>query len=223
MRHQTILPALLLALTVPLLAGCETAINQARINRFANTPQALPVVEPSALALALRVGADGAGLDPDSLKQLNQLLNDQGRLRAQQLSITPLTARGAQVAPRLAAALVAAGATAPQQLPAATDAARQADASANGWDLELQSEAMVVRGAPCAIARPQDWAIHPFAGVGQLGCANRANLAAMVSDVRDLRRPRTLAAGDGRTAAGAVERYQSGDTRELIDINFNND
>ena len=56
-----------------------------------------------------------------------------------------------------------------------------------------------------------------------MGCANRANIAAMVSDVRDLRRPRTLAAADGRAAAGAVERYQTGDVRELIDINFNND
>lgn len=214
---------LLAVLTTVLLAGCETPLQQARLNRFANTVQPLPVVEPSALALVLRVNDDGAGLAPASLRQLNTLLADQGRLNAQALSITPLTARGAQLAPRLAAALVAAGAAAPLQLPLTTDPARLADAAANDWDLEVQSEAMVVRAAPCAVARPQDWTVHPFAGVGQLGCANRANIAAMVSDVRDLRRPRTLAAADGRAAAGAVERYQTGDVRELIDINFNND
>ncbi len=206
-----------------LLAGCQAPLHQLRLNRFANTVPPLPLVEPSALALALSVNPDGASLAPASLRQLNALLTDQGRLSAQTLSITPLTTRGAQMAPRLAAALAAAGASAPQQLAPATDPARLAEAGANGWDLELQSEAMVVRAAPCAIARPQDWTVQPFAGVGQLGCANRANLAAMVSDVRDLRRPRPLAAANGHAAASAVERYQSGDLRELIDINFNND
>lgn len=216
------LPAVLLAvlLAAPLLSGCETPLNSLRAQRMTSTALPAPVVEPSALALALRVSADGKGLEPESLARLNQLLNDQGRLRAQSLSITPFNARGAQLAPRLAAALSAAGANPPQQQPLPTDAARLAGASAGGWDLELQSEAMVLRQVACAIAAPGDWAMHPYTGVGQLGCANRANIAAMVSDVRTLRRPLALAGADGRTAASAVERYQSGQIRELIDINF---
>lgn len=222
-RHRSYAALLATLCALPLLSGCETPLNAVRINRMAATPYIAPEVAPSALALALRVSADGQALEPESLARLNQLLNDQGRLQAQTLSITPFNARGALLAPRLAAALVVAGASAPQQQPQPTDSARLAGASAGGWDLELQSEAMVLRPSRCAIARADDWTVHPFAGVGQLGCANRANIAAMLADVRDLRRPRTLAAADGRTAAAAVERYQAGDLRELIDINFEED
>lgn len=210
-------------LLAALLGGCTAPLNSVRIERLASAPAAPNVIEPSALALGLRISEDGSGLEPDSLARLNRLLTEQGRLNAQTLVITPLNERGLQLAPRLASALVAAGANMPEQQPLPADAARIDSARAGGWDLELQSAALVLRVPACAVARPGDWMVQPFAGVGQLGCANRANIAAMTSDVRDLRRPRTLAAADGRTAAGAVERYQSGQLRELIDINFEED
>ncbi len=48
--------------------------------------------------------------------------------------------------------------------------------------LTLVSRAVVAEVPDCAIADPQAWTVTPFSAVGALGCANRANLARMVSD-----------------------------------------
>jgi pilus assembly protein CpaD len=148
------------------------------------------------------------------------MLYSQGRLQAQSLSITPFNARGEALATRLAQALVRAGARPPIVKPRPGDAARLKEAQDNTWDLELQSEAMVVSLPECRVARPDELMLRPYEGVGRLGCATRANLAAMVSDPRDLLRPRTLDGANGAAAVAAVTRYQEGDTRDLIDLDF---
>jgi pilus assembly protein CpaD len=215
-RLHPVLPrsAGLLALLLT-LTGCDALHNQLRSNRFASTPAPEPqAATPRAQALALRLSTDGRSLNPDSLAQANALLQRQGRIGAQVLTITPFNQRGAEFAPRLAQALQRNGAKAPQVL------ALSADAGSSGWDLELQSEALVLDDGRCQIADRDDWAMHPYRGVGSLGCATRSNLARMVSDPRDLSRPRSLDGGDGRAAAAAVRRYQEDDLKDLIDIDF---
>ncbi|ENO87637.1 CpaD family pilus assembly lipoprotein [Thauera linaloolentis] len=215
-------PVLMLGLTL-LLTACETPINALRAQRFDQGHQpAVPAVQPRALALALRAAPDGRGLATESVKQANEMLSSQGRLGAQTLTITPFNARGERLAARLATALERSGARKPTVAPLA-DAQRLAEAAANDWDLELQSEAITVDMERCAIADSSNWTIHPFHGIGALGCANRANIARMVSDPQDLQRPRTLDSADGAAAALAVKRYQEGEIRELIDIDFDND
>ncbi|THF67251.1 pilus assembly protein PilZ [Pseudothauera nasutitermitis] len=222
-RHRPANLALAILPLMLLLAACETPIHAMRASRFPQTVAEAPTVEPRALALALQVSADGQGLTPESLRQANAMLGSQGRLHAQRLSITPFNARGEAFAQRLASALAASGANAPQVLAIPADAERLEVAQRQRWDLELQSEALAVITPDCSVAKPQDWMVHPYRGVGPLGCANRANIARMVSDPRDLTRPRTLEGADGSAAALAVERYQTGELRDLIDINFDND
>lgn len=223
MKFSLVRPAMRIAPLglLMLLAACETPLNMVRAQRFADTPVAQPVeVKPRALALALQVAPGENALTPASLQQANQLLASQGRLSLQVLSITPLRAGSQETANRLAQALIRAGAQSVTVQTVPADAERLAEAERNNWDLELQSEAVVADIARCTVANADAWTIHPYRAVGSLGCANRANIARMASDPRDLVRPRTLAPGDGRVAAGAIERYQKGEIRDLIDINF---
>lgn len=203
-----------------LLSACETPINGLRASRFAGSEVEAPAVVPRALALALQVSADGQGLAPESIKQANVMLSSQGRLQAQRLSITPFNARGEAVAQRLAKALVSSGAQSPKLLPIPAEAARLELASRQRWDIELQSEALVLNTADCRVADPDAWMLRPYTAIGPLGCANRANIARMTSDPRDLVRPRTLAGADGNAAVMATKRYQEGEVRDLIDIDF---
>lgn len=212
-------PLLALAMT---LSACETPLNTLRVQRFAGTKAEASAAQPRALALALKTTPDGLALTHDSIEQANAMLLSQGRIQGQSLTITPFNAQGERVATRLAAALERSGAAAPAVLAKPTDADQLASAAANGWDLELQSDALVIQAETCTIAQPQNWMMKPYTGVGALGCATRANIARMVSDPRDLSRPRTLDAADGRAAAAAVDRYQTGKLRDPIDINFNN-
>ncbi|MDQ8034639.1 pilus assembly protein PilZ [Bordetella genomosp. 1] len=211
-----------LALIV-VLAGCDTPINAVRAKRFGDNriPQAAQA-QPSAVALAMQVTPDGQGLTPESMRQANALLTRQGRIEDQVITLTPFNADGAAVAQRVAQALGRAGAREPRVMPLPLDAERMAEAADAGWDLELQSESLALDLAHCGLARPHQVTVHPYYGVGQLGCANRANLARMTTDPRDLSRPRTLEGADGKAAAGAVERYQTGEIRDLIDIDFDN-
>lgn len=219
-RRMLTLAPLLLAL---LLSGCGTQLNDLRAQRFGPGQAAkAPTVAPRAVALALQAAPDGNGLTAESLKAANELLTRQGRIEAQVLTLTPFNARGEALAQRLAQALARSGARAPRVESVPRDAQRLEQAAQAGWDLELQSEALTVQTDRCGIAKPGDWTIHPYYGVGTLGCANRANLARMVSDPRDLARPRTLEGADGKAAAGAVDRYQTGEIRDLIDIDFDN-
>ncbi|RZS31561.1 CpaD family pilus assembly lipoprotein [Corticibacter populi] len=206
-----------------LLAACESPLHAVREHRFGSgTTPAAPSVRPQALALALQAAPDGHGLTPESLQQANAMLTSQGRLSSQVLTITPFNARGELLAPRLAAALQRAGAQAPRIAPIPAGE-RLAQAGQAHWDLELQSEALIVDVADCRIAENSAWTIHPYYGIGTLGCVNRANIARMTTDPRDLDRPRTLDATDGTVAAAAVQRYQEGDIHDLIDIDFEED
>ncbi len=211
---------LLAALLVIGLSACETPLNRMRMESLGNAPLPSAVVAPRAVALALRVAEDGHGLTPQSLAEANRMLFSQGRLPLQTLSITPFNARGEALAQRLAQALLRSGARQPIVKPRPVEAARLKEAQDNTWDLELQSEAMVVSLPECRVAQPDQLMLRPYDGVGRLGCATRANLAAMVSDPRDLMRPRTLDGANGAAAVAAVTRYQEGDTRDLIDLDF---
>lgn len=212
--------------TLPLLlavalAGCETPLNDARLQRQGGLqPPAAPEIKPQVLALGLQAAPSSAGLSAESLRLANELLTRQGRLQAQVLTLTPFNDRGRLLAERLALTLVRSGARPPQVQAVPVDAARLAEAAAQHWDLELRSEALVVTTADCRIADARAVALRPFDGVGALGCANRSNLARMVRDPRDLSRPRVLGPADGKAAAAAIDRYQSGEIRTLIDIDF---
>ncbi|MBT0570735.1 CpaD family pilus assembly lipoprotein [Curvibacter sp. CHRR-16] len=216
----TLISRLLVLVCAVCLSACQTPLNDVRAARFSAESVQAPTVQPRALALPLHASADEKGLTPESLKQANAMLSQQGRLQAQTLTITPFNARGETLAKRLAKALVASGAKEPQVLAIPSDATRLEDAKRHGGDLELQSDALVISMPECGLARANDWMVNPYTAIGPLGCANRANLARMVSDPRDLARPRALAGADGSAAVLAVQRYQEADIRDLIDIDF---
>ncbi|WP_437883768.1 CpaD family pilus assembly lipoprotein [Pseudomonas sp. LRF_L74] len=205
----------LLALSL-LLTGCDRHINSMRESRFAPYPQAeAPSVTPSALVASLQASGSGS-LTADSLANLNSLLHAQGRLSKQTLTLQPYTPSGERIAQRLASVLRERGALSSQVIvmPARLEGAKE------GWDLQVVSEALVVKVPDCAIAEANVWTVKPYQAVGPLGCANRANLAQMVADPRDLMRPQTLDAGDGNAAVNAVGRYYDDEVRELLDIDF---
>ena len=222
-RTSRRLSSLLLATGLALgLTACETPLNTLRAKRLSTTEAMAPTIAPRALALALQVSPDELALTPASLSEANAMLNSQGRLSTQILTITPLSDKGVLMAPKLAAALKRSGAPTPNLQAKPADEQRLAQAASQGWDLELQSDAMVVSSENCAIAKPTRWMLRPYDAVGPLGCASRNNIAAMISDPRDLLRPRTLDGGNGAAAALAVDRYQHGQIRDLIDIDFSN-
>lgn len=206
----------LLALSV-LLVGCDRQLNQMRENRFTpyKTAEA-PTVAPSALVASLKANGNGS-FTAESLENLNTLLQAQGRLRQQTLTLQPYTPSGERLAQRLASVLSEQGAVAEQVI---VMPSRLEAPEAEEWDLQVVSEALVVKVPDCTIADPKAWTVKPYQAVGPLGCANRANLAAMVSDPRDLVRPQALDGGDGINAVGAVGRYHDDEVRELLDIDF---
>lgn len=214
--------AAVLAVAAIFLAGCESPLNATRAQRFGagDTVPNAPRVEPRALALGLNTTQNQESLTPESMRAVNALLTQQGRIGDQTLSITPFSAQAEPLAQRLAQALARSGARTPRVVSVPTDEARLAQAASAGWALELQSEALTLDTTRCQIANSSNWTIHPYYGIGALGCANRANIASMASDPRDLVRPRVLEGADGRAAVLAIERYQSGETRDLIDIDF---
>lgn len=206
----------LLALSV-LLVGCDRQLNQMRESRFTpyKTAEA-PTVAPSALVASLKANGNGS-FTAESLDNLNTLLRVQGRLRQQTLTLQPYTPSGERLAQRLADVLREQGAVAEQVI---VMPSRLEASEAQEWDLQVVSEALVVKVPDCTIADQQAWTVKPYQAVGPLGCANRANLAAMVSDPRDLVRPQALDGGDGINAVNAVGRYHDDEVRELLDIDF---
>jgi len=206
----------LLALSV-LLVGCDRQLNQMRESRFTpyKTAEA-PTVAPSALVASLKANGNGS-FTAESLDNLNTLLRVQGRLRQQTLTLQPYTPSGERLAQRLANVLREQGAVAEQVI---VMPSRLEASEAQEWDLQVVSEALVVKVPDCTIADQQAWTVKPYQAVGPLGCANRANLAAMVSDPRDLVRPQALDGGDGINAVNAVGRYHDDEVRELLDIDF---
>lgn len=212
---------LVLLVGVPLLMlGCTRELNDLRTKRFANqTPEEIEV-KPSALSVSLSANPAG-GFTEQSLESLNSLLRSQGRPVNQTLTLRPFTPRGEQLAQRLAQVLRERGVPARQLL--LTPVQLQGQNGNVAWDLQVVSEAMVAKIPDCTIVNPDEWAVRPYSAIGNLGCANRANLARMVSDPRDLVRPRTLDAADGSNLANGVQRYQEDSIRELLDLDFSND
>lgn len=213
---RTPLPLLTLSLPLLLLVGCNSTLNTIRANRFANTPQAPVEVHPQARVLGVATTPNGQSLTPASLDALNQLLVRQGRLTNQTLTLVPHTPAGERIAQRLGQTLENQGLPSKQlnvetlRLQKGTD------------DLTVVSEALVVQIPDCHIRNANDWALAPYTNIGSLGCASEANLAAMVSNPRDLVAPALLGPGEGANASGAVQRYQQHDMPKLIDMNFKN-
>lgn len=208
---------LITALSLALLLGaCDRNVNNQRVAIYApQTPQAPIRAVPSAMVAHLSATA-GGGLSRESLGDLNTMLGRQGRLSQQTLTLRPSTPAGEQVARRLGQVLGELGARQVIVAPTQLD-------KANGADLQVVSEALVAQVPDCSIADPSRWTVKPYRAIGDLGCANRANIASMVADPRDLNRGRALDGGDGVAAVNAVERYQRHETVELLDINFNKD
>lgn len=205
----------LLLLGLPLLlAGCTHELNQIRENRFANPPLQAVEVQPQALSLTLVATPNGQSFTAESLDKLNHLLVQQGRLANQSVTLIPHTPAGERIATRLAQVLRERGLPNQQLNLEALRLQKGQD------DVMVVSQALVVRVPKCVISAPDRWTIAPYASLGGLGCANEANIAAMVSDPRDLITPRTLDAGDGIQANGAVQRYHENDLPELVDIDF---
>ncbi|MHA6194568.1 CpaD family pilus assembly lipoprotein [Pseudomonas wadenswilerensis] len=208
---------LFVALSLALLLGaCDRNVNNLRVANYGpQTPRAPIQAVPSAMVAHLSATA-GGGLSRESLGDLNTLLGRQGRISQQTLTLRPSTPAGEQVARRLEQVLNQLGArqviVAPTQLE-----------KGQGADLQVVSEALVAQIPDCTIADPSRYTVKPYRAVGDLGCANRANIARMVADPRDLNRAQSLDGADGVAAVNAVERYQRHETVELLDINFNKD
>ncbi|WP_455923435.1 CpaD family pilus assembly lipoprotein [Pseudomonas putida] len=206
----------LLALGLALLSGCDSTLNGIRAERFANPAQAPIEVRPQALSLGLHATANGQSLTSASLDALNRLLLRQGRLANQTLTLLPHTPAGARIAQRLAQALQTQG------LPARQLNQQALSLQSGSDDLMVIAEALVVQAPTCTIHSPDRWAISPYSAIGTLGCANDANIAAMVSNPRDLISPALLDGEDGVHASNAVQRYHENDLPKLIDMNFKN-
>ena len=205
--------ALALALS---LGACDRNVNNQRVALYApQTPQPPIQAVPSAMVAHLSATA-GGGLSRESLADLNTMLDRQGRLSQQTLTLRPATPAGEQVGKRLASVLTDLGARQVILAPTQLD-------KGQGADLQVVSEALVAQIPDCSIADPSRWTVKPYRAVGELGCANRANIARMVADPRDLNRAQRLDSADGVAAVNAVERYQRHETVELLDINFNKD
>lgn len=214
-RPSLLAPLLaILALTLP---ACTQELNGVRADMFANPPQPPIEVKPSAVSMNLRTTPSGQSFTPESLAKLNDMLNRQGRLSNQTITLLPYNAQGERIAQRLSEVLTERGLPA-SQLNLRFDL-RDAEGAGED-DVMVVSEAIVAQVPNCAIADAQGWAVTPYSAVGTLGCANRANLARMVSDPRDLVRPRTLDPADGIQANAAVQRYHTDNVRELVDIDF---
>ncbi|SIT20562.1 CpaD family pilus assembly protein [Insolitispirillum peregrinum] len=216
MPCHTRLALVVAVLTIP-LSACTQELNSVRADMFANPPQPGIEVKPSAVSLNLRTTPAGQSFTPESLKKLNELLNRQGRLGNQTITLLPYTPAGGHIAERLSQVLTERGLP-PSQL-ILRDDLRDAGHS-GGDDLMIVSEAIVAVVPDCSIAGTDSWAVTPYSAVGPLGCANRANLARMVSDPRDLVRPRTLDPADGTRANAAIQRYHTDSVRDLVDIDF---
>ncbi|MCL2898219.1 CpaD family pilus assembly lipoprotein [Brenneria tiliae] len=202
-----------------LLAACaDRDVNGQRLQRYAQ-PELAPIeVRPSSLAVTLQVAASGRGFTPESLKQLNVMLKDQGRLSQQTLTLIPRSARGEHMAGRLASVLKNAGADARK-----VKQMRLSSAAGQSGDLEVISEALAVKTTRCQVNDADLLMVKPFEGVGYLGCATQNNLAMMVAEPRDLIQAKALDDADGVIAVNSIERYQADEVKELIDINFDED
>ncbi|CAM3758862.1 Pilus biogenesis CpaD protein (pilus_cpaD) [Vibrio aerogenes CECT 7868] len=201
-----------------LLTGCEQTVNHWREGdeQVPSGKDFTVSVAPSVSAVSLKLTSH-QGLNDASLRDLNALLNNQGRIGSQSILVQPYTKNGERFAARLRSSLMNAGA---EQVRIQS---RTFSAEKPAWDLKVQSQALVVSVPDCRIKTPGQWMTKPYEAIGPLGCANRANLARMVADPQDLIRAKPLDPGDGVAAVNAVKRYQEDDLKALLDIDFNDD
>ena len=211
-------PALLLAsLTLLTITGCSQQLHNMRESRLANGPKPEAYdVKPSVRSVDLSIDQHGH-ISADSSAAANQLLNQQGALRNQHLLIIPGTDAELPNAHKIAEQLARSGALTSQ-----LQVLQPADDGLGEGQVQLISRALVVDIPDCRNDSEQ-WTVNPYAAFNNLGCANRANIARMVSDPTDLARPQVLAPADGAHAREAITRYRENDTTELLDIDFSND
>ena len=203
--------------------GWETkTVARVRQSNFAGERDEALSMKVQSKSLYLRASANGTGFTDGSIEEANKFLLSQGPIRRQVLTVVPLSERGVKLARRLAEALEDAGAATPKLGLYVNEKTGRHDFAdrRTGWDVELISEAYVVDAPDCFVKDPRRWTIDPYDAVGTLGCANNANIAMMVSDPKDLLRPRALEGGDGTAADLAVQKYQTGETEDLVDIDF---
>lgn len=232
MKMKKCSAAAVLAAGIAALTGCSGfqfienhTIGALRQTNFAEPREEALSMNVTAKSLYLRAAEGGSGFTDESIEEANKLLLSQGPIRRQVLTVVPLTQTGEKLARRLAEALEEAGAETPKFGSYQAEGTSEAvlPEGAEGFDIELISEAYVVNAPECWVANRDRWTIEPYDSVGTLGCANNANIAVMVSDPRDLLRPRALAPADGTHAARVVKDYQDGETEDLIDIDFSQD
>lgn len=204
------IPLLVAVTCIAALSGCAM-------------PDARPITaSPKALSLSLPV-TDQGSLSSDSISKINTMLQAQGRLENQVITLMPLDHQGGVLANKLRQTLTKAGAksVSVRSLPA-IDA--QSDQQKNDWDIEIRSEAITVNSTECGPLHPDldkyPFTNHPYYAMGPLGCVTRHNLAKMVSNPKDIIQPQLLDDADGTTAVGAIERFQNDNVKKLPDINF---
>ncbi|KZN12260.1 CpaD family pilus assembly lipoprotein [Marinomonas sp. TW1] len=211
-----------------LLSGCDHTVHRLR-NGAAEAETGTPafVVKPTVSSISLQLQENGS-LQKTALDGVNALLRNQGRLSNQEIKLQPYTDKGYEFALQLKKSLLSSGvqqeklAILPIQYQAVKSATKSEEEKQKKWDLSLTSEAMIVVVKDCSIQQ-QTWSVKPFEAIGTLGCANRANLAQMVADPRDLMRGRALDKADGIYAVESVTRYHESDVTPLLDIDFDED
>lgn len=214
MTPSNVLLATVIVLSV---GGCSEQIHSLRESRLANGEQAQPFNVRESLQSTQVYLNDQNKVREESAAALNTLLSSQGALKNQHLLLIPATDDGVAGAEWIAQKLVANGALTSQ-----IDILRKSAAPAESGDLQLISRATVIDIPECT-NDTETWTVNPYAAFNNLGCANRANIARMVSDPRDMARPRVLTPADGVHAQEAIARYHESDTFELINIDFSND
>ncbi|WCN15264.1 pilus assembly protein CpaD [Marinomonas mediterranea] len=211
------------------LSGCDHTVHRLR-NGSSEAEKGTPafVVKPTVSSISLQLQENGS-LKKSALDGVNALLRNQGRLSSQVIRLQPYTDKGNVFASHLKDSLLSLGVQEsklkilPIQYQATTIKPDLENDKQDKWDLSLTSEAMVVVTKDCSIEDSQAWSVHSYESIGTLGCANRANIAQMVSDPRDLIRGRTLDDADGVHAVEAMTRYHESDVTPLLDIDFNED
>lgn len=186
----------------------------------------VPAVQVSTKSLYMKTYADGSGFSARTIDTANAFLRSQGPLAKQVITVVPRSPEALGAAKRLGTALEDAGAKSVKVAafkPEATSGEEKVEDRDTGAGVEIISETYLLTVPDCTVANPARAGIDPYFAMGALGCANNANIARMVSDPRDLVRPRPLEPGDGEAAVLAVRKYQTGDTEDLVDIDFSQD
>lgn len=164
-------------------------------------------VQPSMKTLRLSYARQDAPLDPNMRSQLEAFVSDFRGHGVGALSISaPPNWQG--TSERLADQVVAMG-VAPTRIIVGTDAQPQ-----SGSEVTLTFIRYIAESAPCG-----DWSedlakTYHNRPMPNLGCATQHNIAAMLSDPRDLLAPKPMGPGDVQRAMTILEKYRRGEPTE---------